>query len=708
MLALHPPVTATFELVSKICISQWRWLAVAALSVPILSYAAAPDKRPLTFLDLAALHRISSPQLSADGKYIAYVVTDADLKENQTKSDIWILSTTGGEPRRLTASPKQDRHPTWSPDGKWIAFESNREGEDQVYVVSAAGGKAKRLTSISTGASQPVWSPAGNRIAFVSSVFPEYSERAFSESDPANKERLDQAKKSKVKARIYTQLLYRHWNSWNDGRRQHLFVARIEGDRLQGFPQDVTPGPRDAVPNSSTFSVEDEFAFSPDGRELAYTTTPSPTREEAWDTNHDLWAVDLTTGGHRALTSNPAADGCPHYSPDGKWLAYRAQKRRGFEADQWQLMLLERVTGQIQSLTETWDASIEDITWAPDSSGLVVTAEDGGTKRLWRLPVAGGMSLPLTSGGTVADARVAPDGKQAYAIRASISQPAELVRVPMQGGLVVTLHSPNVKLIGHLDLPPAASVTVPGSDGTPTQMWILRPPQFQIGTKYPLVFWVHGGPQSAFLDSWSYRWNAQLWAAQGYIVAMPNPRGSTGFGQRFTDEISRDWGGKVFEDLMACLGYLEKLPEVDSQRMAAAGASYGGYMMNWFQGHTDKFKTIVTHCGVFDFNSMYGATEELWFEEWDHGIPWRDADFGRWSPHQFAGRFRTPNLVIHNENDFRVPINQGLALFTTLQRQGIPSKLLIFPDEGHWVLKPQNSELWHRTIFEWLSGYLKP
>jgi dipeptidyl aminopeptidase/acylaminoacyl peptidase len=251
------------------------------------------------------------------------------------------------------------------------------------------------------------------------------------------------------------------------------------------------------------------------------------------------------------------------------------------------------------------------------------------------------------------------------------------------------------------------SVTVSGAGGTPVQMWIVKPPQFEAGKKYPLVFWVHGGPQSAFLDSWSGRWNAQLWAAQGYVIALPNPRGSTGFGQKFTDEISHDWGGKVFEDLMACLAHLEKQPYIDTTRMASAGASYGGYMMNWFQGHTDKFKTLVTHCGVYDFVSMYGTTEEVWFDEWDHGIPWENPEFEKWSPHKHAAKFKTPNLIIHNELDFRVPISQGLSLFTTLQRKGVPSKLLYFPDEGHWVLKPQNSELWHTTVFEWLAGYLK-
>jgi dipeptidyl aminopeptidase/acylaminoacyl peptidase len=265
----------------------------------------------------------------------------------------------------------------------------------------------------------------------------------------------------------------------------------------------------------------------------------------------------------------------------------------------------------------------------------------------------------------------------------------------------------NADLLHKIALTAPESVTVSGAGGTPVQMWIVKPAQFDPAKKYPLVFWVHGGPQSAFLDSWSTRWNAQLWAAQGYVIALPNPRGSTGFGQKFTDEISHDWGGKVYEDLLACLAQLERQPYIDTTRMAAAGASFGGYMMNWFQGHLDKFKTLVTHDGVYEFTSMYGTTEEVWFDEWEHGIPWENPQFEQFSPHRFAQNFKTPNLIIHNELDFRVPLNQGISLFTTLQRKGVPSKLLYFPDEGHWVLKPQNSELWHQTIFAWLADYLQ-
>jgi dipeptidyl aminopeptidase/acylaminoacyl peptidase len=661
--------------------------------------------RPMTFDDLAAFHRVSDPQPSPDGRWLAYVVTDVDKPENRSNSDLWLVSTASGEPRQLTASPKHDRHPTWSPNGKWLAFESNRDGDFQVYVIPADGGEARKLTTLATEATQPVWSPDGKHIAFVSAVFPEFSDKPFAEADKANKEKLDARAKSKVKARVITRLLYRHWDSWVDDKRQHLFIVPVKDGGAAGAPRNLTPGDRDAVPTSTTFAAGDEFAWSPDGLELVYTATPTPPREEAWRTDHNLYSVNVTSGERKQLTTNSAADGCPRFSPDGKWLAYRAQNRAGFEADRWQLMLRNRATGETRSLTAEFDSSVESIAWAPDSQSLVIEAEDKGTKPLWAVALSGGTVKPLVLGAANSEPAITR-GDHVFFTRHSLSAPAEILRVPLAGGSLQPVTRANGALLTKLTLSAPESVTIAGAGGTPVQMWILKPPGFDAAKKWPLVFWVHGGPQTAFMDSWSYRWNAQLWAAQGYVIAMPNPRGSTGFGQKFTDEISGDWGGKVIEDLMAALAHLEKQPWIDTSRMASAGASYGGYVMNWFQGHTDKFKTLITHCGVYNFDTMYGTTEELWFDEWDHGIPWENPKFSEYSPHRFAAKFKTPNLVIHNELDFRVPIAQGLDLFTVLQRKGIPSKLLYFPDEGHWVLKPQNSELWHKTIFEWLAEYL--
>ena len=683
---------------------SFRLLGLVSLILIVANTAFA---RSIELEDLFRLKRVAEPQLSPDGQQVAYVVAEVLKAENRTQSDIWVIPATGGTPKQLTNAPKHDRHPRWSPDGKWIVFESNRDGDFQIWIMPAKGGKARKLTTLATEANQPVWSPTGDKIAFVSAVFPEFSDQPFAKSDPLNKQKLAAREQSKVKARMITQLLYRHWDSWVDDRRQHLFVMELKNGKATGVPRDVTPGENDAIPTSSTFSEGDEFAFSPDGNELAYAAPHHVTREQAWSTNHDIWTVNLDTGERRQITTNPAADTHPRYSPDGKQLAYRAQARAGFESDRWQLRLRTLASGEDRSLTAGFDSGVGAVGWMADGTSLVFNAQDKGTESLFTVPTEGGAVRQLAAGGMITDFSVSGSAGTVCFAQARFTQPTELFGVDASTGAIRQITATNADLLKPVELPRPESVTIAGAGGTPVQMWILKPPGFDPAKKYPLVFWVHGGPQGAFNDGWSTRWNPQMWAAQGYVIALPNPRGSTGFGQKFTDEISHDWGGKVYEDLMACLAHLETQPYIDVTKMAAAGGSYGGYMMNWFQGHTDKFKTLITHCGVYDFISMYGTTEETWFDEWDHGIPWENPDFEKFSPHRFAANFKTPNLIIHTELDFRVPLHQGLSLFTTLQRKGVPSKLLYFPDEGHWVLKPQNSELWHRTIFDWLAVYLK-
>lgn len=659
--------------------------------------------------DMFKFHRVSDPQLSPDGTRVVYVVADVLKDENRTNADLWLINADGtGEPRKLTNSPKRDAHPRWSPDGKWIAFESARDGDSQIYLLPSDGGEARKITTISTGAAQAIWSPDGKALAFVSAVFPEFSAKPFKESDKANADKQAARDKSKVKARLFDKLLYRHWDSWVEDKRQHLFVVPVAADGTAGEPRDVTPGENDAVPTSSTFSAGDDFAWAPDGKEIAFTAPPAVLREQAWTTNHDIWTVNLATGAKQQVTTNAAADGYPQYSPDGKFLAYRAQARAGFEADRWQLRVRTRTGGgEDWSVTEKLDSSVEAMTWTSDSSGFVFPAQDHGTEVLYSVGRTGGEVKRLTTGGVNTDVSLAAGRDFAVLTRASTTRPPEVFRLELSSGKLTQLTHTNDALLAPIAMNAPESVTVKGAGGTPVQFWIVKPPGFDPAKKYPLVFWVHGGPQSAFLDSWSTRWNVQLWAAQGYVVSMANPRGSTGFGQKFTDEISHDWGGKVYDDLMACLANLEAQPYIDTTRMAAAGASYGGYMMAWFEGHTDKFKCIVDHDGVYNFESMYGTTEEVWFDEWEHGKPWENPDGEKFSPHKYAANFKTPMLVIQNDQDFRVPIQEGVALFTTLQRKGIPSKLLMFPDEGHWVLKPANSELWHKTVFDWLAEYLK-
>lgn len=676
---------------------------VCVLLLALCSMLIAQTKRPMEIDDLSRIKRVSDPQLSPDGKRIAFVITEMDKPNNKSSSDIWLIPSTGGDPVRLTNAHKHDRHPRWSPDGKWIAFESNRGSSYQIYLTSSDGGEAKQLTNISTEASQAIWSPDGKYLAFVSAVFPEFSDKPYKESDPLNKQKQDDRDNSKVKARVFTKLLYRHWDSWVDDKRQHIFVIPVDG----GDPHDVTPGDRDAVPTATTFSAGDDFCFSPDGKELAYTATPTPPHKESWSTNHDIYTVNLSTAERKQITTNPAADGFPRYSPDGKYIAYRAQSRPNFESDRWQLMLYDRATEKTRSLTDALDSWVEAFMWAGDSKMLYFEAEERANKPLWSVSVRGNDLRKVVDDDANEEVDVSQNGKTLIFTHQSLSRPAEIYSVSSDGENMRQISHLNDELLSQISFSEPEVVWFTGAGGAKVHMWIVKPPMFNPQTKYPLVFWAHGGPQGAFLNSWSYRWNAQLWAAQGYVLALPNPRGSTGFGQKFVDEISGDWGGKVFTDLMKGLEFMEQLPYVDSTRMAAAGASFGGYMMDWFEGHTDKFKTIITHDGVFNFTSMYGATEETWFDEWEHGIPWETPDFEKFSPHKYAANFKTPMLIIHSELDYRVPLNEGQQLFTTLQRKGIPSKFLYFPDEGHLILKPGNSALWHKTVFEWLENYLK-
>jgi dipeptidyl aminopeptidase/acylaminoacyl peptidase len=696
-----------------------------------MTATVATAARPMQVDDLFKFLRVSDAQISPDGFWIAYVVTKVDLDANKSSSNLWLADVAGkNPPKRLTSTDKKDRHPRWSPDGKRILFESSRSGENQLWTIDIRGGEARQITNLATEASGAIWSADGKNIAFVSAVYPEFAKLPFKESDAANKKKMDEIKASPIKAKVFTKLFYRHWDSYVEDKRQHLFVLPFDNNGTEGFaePRDVTPGDRDAFPTSSTFSSGDDFTFSPDGKYLVFSAVPE--KDEAWSTNMDLCRVSInnTSDKWENLTKeNLAADSAPMFSPDGNYLAYRAQKRPGFEADKWEIMIVEtKQEGTFKSKPVSFtgalktDVSVNEFTWAGKDK-ILFTADHLGKVGLFQiLPLEDVKAATLIKNqmsGYNSGISASTDGAKIAFLNASMASPPEVFagNADLRLSKPINISKVNETLLTELELPKPESVTLPGAGDTPTQMWILKPPGFDPSKKWPVAFLVHGGPQGAWEDGWSYRWNPQAWAARGYVVALPNPRGSTGFGQKYVDEISGDWGGKCYEDLMKAADYVEKLPYVDKDRIGSAGASFGGYMMNWFSVKTSRFKCLISHCGVYNFESMYTTTEEIWFDEWEHsGPPWGKGgreSYEKFSPHRFAenlAKFKTPMLIIHNDLDFRVPISEGTQIFTALQRQGVPSRFVNFPDEGHWVLKPKNSQFWYKEVFTWLEKYVPP
>jgi len=666
----------------------------AVISLLVSLPAAAEGQRPIRFEELAKIRRLGSFSVSPDGRQIAYAVSIPDVAANTSRSSIWIVAASGGEPRRLTAGDKKDFDPYFSPDGRTLAFLSDRDGEPQIWKLDLSGGDPVKATTFPTGVDAFTWSPDGKWFVISSDVYPDCADTACLEQT------LKSRNEAKVKGRIAERLLFRHWDTWKDGTRTHIWKVPAAGG---GAAVDLTPGDHDAPP----FSVGggSDWDVSPDSTELVYASNPD--KDEALSTNADLFVVPLAGGGpgKNRTASNPAFDGSPLYSPDGKWIAYRAQKRPGFESDRFRLMVLDRASGQIRSLTDDFDFWVEAFRWTPDSKSLIFSAEVRGRDTLYRVPAGGGVPVPLWTGGHVADLQVVA-GRVFYAANA-LTRASEIGSVGLDGKTAGWLTHTNDALFRELALGDVSERFTDSSDGRKLQAWVVKPPFFDPSKKYPAVLFIHGGPQQAWTDSWSYRWNPQVWAAYGYVVYAANPRGSTGFGQDFVDGISGDWGGQVYDDLMRQADDLASLPYVDKTKIGAAGASYGGYMVNWIAGHTQRFAALVSHDGTFDLASANLETEELWFPKWEfRGWPWTSDLYRKWNPMESAGNFKTPTLVITSEKDYRVPFGQGLMMFTALQVQNVPSKLLTFPDEGHWVLKPGNSCLWHNTVMDWLHRYL--
>jgi dipeptidyl aminopeptidase/acylaminoacyl peptidase len=719
-------------------------LALAFVLASFCPAQTAPGKRPMTFEDLMKMKRLGETAVSADGKWLAYGVTTVNLDQNTKTAELFIQAIAGGEPQKLAVAQPGDSGIQFTSDGKRILFLSGRGGSQQVWTAdfdAATGATAnpKKLTAISTEAGDALWSPDGNSVLFTSAVYPDCPAITPADAvtgDKCNADRDAAAAAIKVKAQIFTHLLYRHWDHYTGDKRSHLFLLTV----ATGALRDLTPNDPHDVPPFSLDGGGCGCAFAPDSKELAFTENLDP--EPAISVSAKIFTLDLTNPAAKpaAISTSLGGNFNPAYSPDGKYIAWRSEARAGYESDQFKLVVYNRAAKTIKDLLSKFENWVDEFAWGLDSKSIYFTSGTSGEAPIFQASLNGEFTKITEWDGEYGDLHPTPNSK-IVATKVKVDAPSEAYLVtysftpdnsdqfvmPTKNGKIAISESVTTKsetwithinddLVYSLDLPKMESFWFTAADKTKLQGFIIRPPGFDPAKKYPVKLIIHGGPQGALGDSWSYRWNAELFAANGYVVVMINPRGSTGYGQVIVDGVNGDWGGKPFTDLMQGLDYAEQhYPFIDKQRECALGASYGGFMANWILGHTDRFKCIVSHDGMFNPESAYGSTEELWFNEWEFkGKPWDyygkpDAEnpYRKWSPAMSAKNFKTPTLVIHSQLDYRLDVAEGFQLFDTLQRLKVPSKMLYFPDEGHWVLKPQNSRLWYKTVNDWVDEWTK-
>lgn len=690
-----------------------RLLLLGAFSAAMATTAAVPAlaaPRGFTVEDMVAMERVGHPVLSPDATRVVYTVRTTNLDKNRGNTQLWMidLRAPNAAPRQLTRGDASAGDPQWSPNGDAIYFLSSRSGSSQVWQLPLNGGEAARVTDLPLDVDTYRLSPQGDRLAFSMGVYLDCADLA------CTKKRLDEKAKNKASGMVYDQMFVRHWDTWADGRRNALYSAPIDAaGKVSAAPVSLS-GTLDGDAPSKPFGDNSEYNFSPDGKTVAFSVRVAG-RAESWSTNFDVYTIPAAGGqAPRNLTAdNPAWDAKAAYSPDGRTLAYVAMTKPGFEADRFHLVLMDVATGKKRTVADDWDRSVADFRWTPDGKAFLVAADDVGQHRLFHIDAANGKVTALTGKGAVGEFDVR--GNTIVLAQANLASGAQLYArkldaksetAPMQ-----QLTKQNAAALADVRFGEYEQFSFAGADGETVYGHVMKPWNAKAGEKYPIAFLVHGGPQGSFGNSWSYRWNPQVYAGAGYATVFIDFHGSTGYGQKFTDAISGDWGGKPLIDLQKGLeAATKKFPWLDRERSCALGASYGGYMMNWIAGNwPDGFKCLVNHDGVFDNRGMAYATEELWFTEWENGGTYYDAPakYEQFNPVNFVKNWKTPMLVVQGDLDFRIPTAQGLGTFTALQRRGIPSKLLVFPDENHWVLKPANSLLWHHTVLDWLNTYTK-
>jgi dipeptidyl aminopeptidase/acylaminoacyl peptidase len=648
-------------------------------------------KRAITVEDLWAMKRIETFDISPDGKTLAFSLTSYTFESNKGNSDIYLIDTDGKNLKAFKNSDENEVEPKFSPNGKTIAF--TRGG--QIWACDLDGSNEKQLTYVYTEASGFEWSPDGEEILFVSSVYPECTTQDCNEQKDKSKE------ESKVKAKIFTELMFRHWNNWRGQKRSHLFLLDIASRTLS----DLNDGNKEDVPPPALGSSND-YNFSPDGNEIAYSINPEFSK--ATSTNIEIYLLRLNSSKTPILISTSKGVDCqPVYSPNGDWLAWTSMKRAGFETDKREVILFNRKSGYVKNLTEEFDRSTEEFIWSPDSKTIFFTAGNEIHSSIYKLDINSGKIDLFHKDNYNTSIQLSKDGKTLFFLKQKSDLPSEIFAQSTDGKSTLRrITFINEEILSPLEMNPVETFWCDGANGDKVQSILVKPPFFHSNKKYPMIFLIHGGPQGAWEDNFHYRWNLQMFAAAGYVVVAPNPRGSTGYGQKFTDEVSGDWAGKVYTDLMNIYDYATKnFSFIDPKNTFAAGASYGGYMINWIEGHTDRFNALFCHNGTFNIESMWGTTEELWFPEWElGGTPWEVHEvYEKWSPHRYINNAKTPMLIVHSAFDFRLSEEQAFQLFTSLQRLGVKSKFLYFPDETHWITKPQNAKLWWGTVFDWFN-----